>query len=590
MFCEQCGARNDGNARFCTKCGSPLPPVAPDTEEPAQNTAAFLTMDEEPVSEEPVSEEPATSEDIPVTEDTLAEQIPYAPPEAMVEEMAQETKKGGKHKVWIPLVILAVVLVAAVVLLFKLFGSLLGASDAAIETYSAEMLSYHYDEEMNETAIYCEGQIVATIEGNYDYLRFSLPRDVMTLVDEEGVLYYITPDGAKEISDDVYAVALSDDGSGVAYLCDVNEETYSGVLYLYEAEQDSSTMISDDADSVVISPDGSSVAFSGNYDLEEYSYQLYLCVNGGEIQEIQENALAIALSNDGEYFYYATIEGDDELGKLYLLSEEEEILLADGFDYYSASVIFNRDYSQILFTLDEATYFSQSGGEKIGVFYSVNVGMITPYPVGGAARYLYSSIYFTVYDTDSLLGKVYGVDSSLQYLDQSCEREQIADSYLDCCLTSDCETLVFVKENGKLYRVDQLSESVDEDLIYDGETLAGVWSNVTGQINYLLTESNGLYAQDEAEIVMLAEQIESLTMTEDGEVLYFVSGGTLYYSENGKEGQVVTGAETEVVRVSRLGNIIIYFQGTEGDGYTLYYSQKPGEFSLMIEKVFSTYL
>lgn len=105
LVCPSCGAPNEADARFCEKCGTPIPTVSMPTVAPAEETPAsvpdFTPAEGMPVSAPafaPAEETPASTPAFAPAEDAPAP----VPAFASVEETSE--KKPEKVPVMVPVV------------------------------------------------------------------------------------------------------------------------------------------------------------------------------------------------------------------------------------------------------------------------------------------------------------------------------------------------------------------------------------------------------------------------------------------------------------------------------------------------------
>jgi len=204
--------------------------------------------------------------------------------------------------------------------------------------------------------------------GNVEYFwtyRFSLNRDRISFFSDYsdgelwnptftgcGTLMYYDGTAAVQISEDVGAFELSDDGTGVAYLMYSETPDTASALYVYNTDSKESVLISSFAsDGFVLSPDGDTIAYRQYTDC-------YYQVIGEEPVAVKTGATPVALTDRGDTIYYASDFGFS------VQSANNTRLLCSNSDF-EEGVIFNRDHSQVLYPDNAAMYFSITGGNPI---------------------------------------------------------------------------------------------------------------------------------------------------------------------------------------------------------------------------------
>lgn len=450
-----------------------------------------------------------------------------------------------------------VVLLLAILVLSKIFGG-----NSAYTTFSDKyMEGYRVIPDGEDPVMYFftyGGKLIKTKE-SYTSLEYNLTRTVSAYINDDDELYCVNGSGSiDKVANDVSRFQISDDGTGIGYTTYEDEID----LYLYNVGTKKSSKIAKDIknSSIIISPDGDSVCYMKE-DEDYGDFKAYVSINGKEPKLIGKNYRPIAISNDGDYQYYV----DDN--KLYVKSKKDKQKLSDGVDGY---ILFNKSYSQVLFHDGGRSYISTKGSEKKKISNSRIRDIIVPDNV--VSRYVDVGIGMGILGIDSFVNQLYVFDGDICYLDSKYDvREVSTGSTRDIQLSEDGETLLY-SQYGTLYKVTKFDDKIPvikpvgkEDDIY--------YFNATSDLSYIYYVNNDdelMCMSDKGKAKKIADDVESddyYIDTKD-DTVYFLSDGTLYYSQNGGAKKKIKGAEE--VELSIIAGRVYYNVENDEDSYDVY--------------------
>ena len=416
---------------------------------------------------------------------------------------------------------------------------------------------------------------------------------------EGGALWFVTTSGARLISEDVIGYLLADSGNGIAFLTKYNEDDETATLYLYDTSRKNKTEITDGASSlgfggvfgVAISPDGKSIGYVTDYDKKSYDFTGYIVINGSR-QKLGDNMLAAAISDGGKFIYYAKYDPGDGNISLHVKSGQNDNRLASDADSIIGSVKLNKDYSQIIYSLnddDYRTYISRNGAEREKISGSMIWNIILP---RDAQRrdYQYTA-KISVFGISDFSGFVGVTSDGLSYYNSKLEPDKIAnsDNYIEMAsVSNDGKTLHYRNSSSRLSSV-RFTSSGAERTDIDKEVYSFA-ASADGKSVYYVNGDNELYfARRGKTPVKIADDVlaGSLTLSYTGNRVYFLveyrgddKGGDLYYSSNGGRKTKVPGAFEVTGLKSRPTNIFYatvndeYFRSNGNEVFSLFYEEE----------------
>lgn len=469
----------------------------------------------------------------------------------------EQKKPEKKFLIAILAAIVFFVLCVAVFFGAQALSNLFGGSS---QSKSKEDKSYQVDPYMvvvaeDEALVYSGAPDPVKIEGDsfeeYVSLDGKTVGFAMDMVDPDhfSLVVYNGTD-ILEATEDVSFFRVSDDGSKVIYLVNDDTDNYSATLYSYDV---SSRKIEKLAEGVfpaikpVISPDGKSICYFTSAD-NGYSgsAMAYVIKDGGDAEELGEDIFPFAVSDNAEYIYYMKNDGDLNLFVLKNGNEVKISMLKYEYTFY-----FNKDYSELLFTSGGETYMSIDGAEAEKISSNSLVSIVPPNQTNIA------------FDFNGLFG----------------QRIDVA-SLKDHVVTMTSDTGFVVAYMNSSYKISEIASIETEEqkfyTLFLHKYCDGVQVSGDNQSLYFVNENGDLllysnYRDPKVEPVRIAENVDSLYLSFDESLVYFIANtegkdlgifvGTLYVMDN-KAGAVPKEIDQDVfrVRTSSYGDVYYVFE------------------------------
>ncbi|MCL2634191.1 MAG: hypothetical protein FWD34_06745 [Oscillospiraceae bacterium] len=602
--CSSCGHDNEGAPKFCGKCGNPTATPAVPAPAPVEPVPAPVVSAQVPVEPVVSAQAPVVSAQAPVPPvvDSIPATAPVEIQPAAVEAVAvvpvSGTDSGSKKKI---LIIGGIAVVVIFILGLILAGGLgigLGGGGGTYPKFN-DFVIFEGDEKT--IILYGNG---GKVEINEEFYRSNRSLDgkralILTDYDAEdgGTLYYVTGKGKPErISNGVFDFKLSDSGKGFIFWTDYESSDRTARLnhQIGGTKKTIDNGIHFDNSSLAISPDGKTVVYIKDYEYDEdeyiYTWSLFASTNGNKGERIgraASNITPIAVSNGGKFLYY--FRDRDDGTYLFVkkgLKAEDELRLgqASGDNYF-----LNKDYSQLVYTSDDATYITVKGGEKTKICNGKAGYFVTPKGTqarGGRA---------TVYGFSNFKKKVFYLSGDLNLITNKFEREKIC---------SNADASITMTEDGKwiFYRSYNSSNST-YNLRRVSATKADADSiTVARRVESFVVSKNGstvYFVNDEQELMTkkatneddtgkkVADDVNnpgSLSMTTSGTVFFITD-----YSRGEGTLQMVKGTTRTKIRddvtdVYVLSSNVLYFLDDDGDA-TIFRSNGNNNFTQFAKEI-----
>lgn len=338
-----------------------------------------------------------------------------------------------------------------------------------------------------------------------------------------------------EASGEVLSFKICDDGSTVIYLADVDWDDNTGTLYSYDVASGTSEKVAVDVSTeyeYVISPDGKSIGYSADVIENDHDYIVsfagYVVKDGADAEKLGENIVFVSISDKAGYMHY-TVNDIDNLEETLYVSKNGNASIITKLEWDNF-LFFNKDYSELLYASDGATYLSVCGAEAKKISSDEINSIQVPYKTNN--EYLPDPIGMRIDVSsfkNSFVTMVSDESTTFCYLNSSYELSEIesfGDRYYECSIqiSWDKKSLCYVDANGDLLIYsnypDQKSEpvkiSVDEDI-------ATVHASSDFETIYFFDVEGILYAiyssGDPVEITSCA--YDSLIFSDDDSCVYF---------------------------------------------------------------------
>ena len=596
MFCTNCGANVQEDAKFCTACGQVQPePVAEVQEKITEVTEAAKTEVAEvakidvgeavktevakafvkpaesgPAAFNPVpsvtpkpipapAPEPAAA---PIPEAASAPEPAIAPaptpipnPAPVPAPAGNEKKTGFKPMYLVALAVIALVIFAAVKFIPG-GGSGKAAVEHLVQTtddgsiiLSSKYAPIEIDGEVRSFTQSLDGTAAAYLK-DYSYSY-------------GGTLIYIVNGKAQEVAEDVMGFKLSQDGSTLAYLTEEYDYDYAE-LYVYSSGN--SKLVSDEAyneiEGIVLSPDGKTICYPvyDNGDINGF-----ISVNGKTAEAIGKNRVCIAVANGGRYRYIA----DDRNG-LYVSNGKDETKIGNNPE----TLMFNSALNEVMVVIDAKTYICVNGGDKVRL---ANEYMYPVLPGNTSIKYesgsfgIYPGSYAIASFKDQLAYSYTG--ECIYYINSKYEAvktvSQVAGSVF---VSDDGKRVVYAAENGSVCLCENAKSADSESVVL--QKRAGVyWLNASQNLSsvyYVNYDDELMYISGKAEAKFVADYLDGyMAFSADGKTAYYTSDYELFMTTNGGK-PVKVKASDDVEGLMNIGDRIYCYIYAGGSSYDLY--------------------
>ena len=415
--------------------------------------------------------------------------------------------------------------------------------------------------------------------------------------EDVGDLWFVTTSSSVKIAGDVSDYFLADTGNGVAYITDYNEKDETAFLYLYDTSGNKKTLVSDYATSedgemfgVAVSPDGRSIGYITDFDKSTFEFTGRVSIDGKTSEVFGDNMMAIAISNKGKHIYYVKVDAEVQITSLRVRSGAVDNRLATNASQVNA-FIFNKDYSQILFTLSGSgnkTYISKNGEAREKIDCPAVRSLVMPR--GTQSRVYYSSVRVNVYGVSSFSSFTAVTGESLVHYGVKRGVERVSASSSNAyraSISNNGKTLFYINDSGRLSSVKfTAAGAVRNDIDEDVSSFA-VCSD--GRSVYYVNGDNDLYfAKRDGTNVKIADNVlpRHLALSYRSDRAYFIvdydsrEGGELYFSDNGGRKEKVAGAYDVTGVYATPVNVFyvtadgLYFRSNGNESFSLLYDSK----------------
>lgn len=561
MKCELCGAENSADSAFCVECGGKLENKEVETKgETKEEVNATPEVVETKEQVEATPEVVETKEPVVVNEETEKKSF----------NMMNIIKYG------------AGVLVVCVIAYF-LIGFTSSSSDMSRNpTLVYEIEDSSYILPYNGEPIEVESELY-----NFDY---SFDRSSFVYYDEEEEAIFVYSNGeVKEIEEDVYAYTISANGNAVAYATEYDD--YVAELYVYDVKSEEKTMITRDAymdysyqdndPNFVLSADGTRIGFAGDFDDDDYTFYGFTAVVGKDPEELDKYSMPIAISNNGNFVYYAKQDldesyDDEKVFDVIVKTKKDENKILS--DVTSFDLFFNRDLSQVLFYDDYKTYICIDGVEETKVDKN-ELSLVYNFNVPASYDYLGNWQYsFYQYGYEDLTDAIYYSGNTLYYINDEYDAQKICDDFSADQVSADGKSVLFL-EDDKLNYIKDVTKP--EDVIeYDLEDVIDFIASPSLDDIYYVNDDDELFYFNGSKSTKVGDEPEEMEMNEVTNTLYYISDEELYKVNKTKEEKISTPEDVEGVYT--INEATFYY--FEEDDETVYYRAiKDGEFEEVVK-------
>lgn len=534
----------------------------------SSNTSAHNTQDQEDT--QAAKEQTPLTEEAPAIEIPLIRDLPTAIPQRELVKDGDREISNARPGVDFPramrqsfFVRLAFLLVVVIVLAASAF---IYHHRPAVYTEKTSSVNFLYRAAGDETVILVNGTARGSVTGTVQKTLFSGRGDVCAAV-IGGDLFLIRGKRITQMAPDVLDFTLSADGDAVAY------RTKPANLYYAKTGKNSTpSLISKECHSAAycLSANGQELAYTA---LDEAGRAQMRVESYSGNRPYIENVVGfspVAVSDKCRYIYYT-----DENGALFIFESKTASKIKCATAPDPSSLIFNRDFTELLFTENGGTVFYANGARQqiVGAVSTEYLQLLPNRRVAsrtltGGMQYMVNSFYKNYF-----LHRV-GTGQQLTYLDQKGNLRNV--SFVDDVST------VTVTDKGVYFLLTNVNNENVHRVLWHAPRGKTVTHRVDWDVSSYCTNIDGsrvLYTGYEEALytyraetgsLRLCDSIkrESLTVTGDDLFCFYLTDGVLAVSDNGGELRELA---TGVVDFTVDTHVLYYCTAPAADGsFTVY--------------------
>lgn len=289
---------------------------------------------------------------------------------------------------------------------------------------------------------------------------------------DDYTLVYFDGTELKTLASKVSTAVMSADGKSVAYITVTDEENNISELRLYAKGKE---RLIDRGYIVMcsISPDGSAVGYTTTD--EERIYRSYYWDGSAQIHEVGKHRILLHLSNGGEYIYFVQIDEEKRTEEYFVQCGDDRTSKMKLPDIDSSELYFNRDATELMYTIDRKTYFVIKGSELIEISADRCGPMLPEGALEGRSKHMGPN--YITYDMASFGNCFYRVKNydaeNLIYMNGEFDEKKVADNFIasTCYVTRNGKTLFYSVYDGNKtdnYVVDATSEDLKSTKLFEG--------------------------------------------------------------------------------------------------------------------------
>lgn len=531
MRCEFCGHLDESGAKFCANCGARFT-----AEQPAEQPPYQPQYQPAPPQYQPAAKTP-NQQSGQYTAPPGGEQPGYQPQKAVSKLKSLPVKKI--LMIGIPVI---VVIIAAIII-----APLLGTPGS-----SAVKSDISFFTDNSGAVVSGDNNPKFSIDGDIHSVKRSMDGSRAAALikynrNTGGELLYVTTSASYHIADDVMDFWIADSGNGIAYLTDYDSRNDVATLFLYDTSAKSAARITDDAlyfgpndvTGICISPNGKSLSYISDYNERDDEFTGYIKLDGKPSEKLGKDTFVIAISDGGRHLYYAKKSDGGYSASLHVRSGRNDTRIVSDVALLSAFML-NKDYSEVLFTIEDRTFLSRNGGERDRVSGSTVVQRLI-LPQGTQIGYGTES-GITIYGIRSFSSFIAYTSDGLVYV-SNLEANRISGSsnHADSAVVSaDGKTLLFINNNGHLSSIDPTRIGAERREVAK-DVKAYVAATDAKMIYYVNADDELWCVKGSGAPVKISDDVSPshLALPYSSSKIFFLvdysgnRGGELYYSNNG---------------------------------------------------------
>ena len=600
MRCETCGHVNEPGVKFCAKCGTPFAETQaqqPPAQAPYQAPQAPYQPPAQGVSPQGVPPQPQGQAPYqpPAQAVPPQQQYPqpgqqqyqqpyqqpgqapyppqgqYAPPIAPKQGVGAKIKSLPLKKILFIAIPVIVVIIAAIIIIPMLTGGGGSLLKHSITFFGDDEIIFISGDNNDKFKI--DGDI-------HSYMKSIDGSKAVVLVDYDynngGTLWFITTSTCYKIADDVVDFQLSDTGNGVAYFTDYDARNDVATLFLYDTSSKNSTRITEDAYfdgdmmSVCISPNGKSIGYVSDFKSDKDEFTGYIKIDGKAPESLGKNTFAVAVSDGGRTVYFVKLADNMYNGALHVRSGRNENRLISDM-YPGQSFMLNRDYSEVIFTVDDRSFISRGAGERERIGSIVVTSLIMPRGTPVAYSINYAGVL--VYGVRNFNSFVAYTSEGLVHVDRKLDTNKISSSsdygrYAQ--ISTDGRTLLYRNNNGHLSAIDPTNANAERREVARN-VISFVATSDAKSIYYINDDDELWFVKGNNAPVKISDDASYLVMPFNSARAFFLvdyssnTGGELFCSNNG--GKKVSIPRADEVRRVWVTAACVFYLNRDDEAY-----------------------
>lgn len=546
MICEACKHENRVDAAFCTECGAKF-------ESKSEEVKPEEVKVEESKLEEPKPEEAKAEET--KEEAVVAEPAAAAKPPSAIATTIESLKKLPPKK----LAILGGAVAAALLLFIIIIAAAVGGGGSNFSMMAGQM---QFLQEGSETVI-ISGNNRIVIDGNLHSRSISMDGTSAAVLTDftssgGGTLWFVSGSRATRVADDVFDFMLSDTGRGMLYETDRAGNRVT--LNLYDTRRSNHTRISEDAlrGDFTISPDGRTVAYvviEGNND-----HVGYMVVNNRRPERLGANIYPAAVSDGGRHLYYFREDGNNM--SFHVRSGRNSARLIENMSTWNfPTILFNQDYSQVLFTHEGRTFHSRNGSERERVSALYIDSVVIP-PFAQVRIVNFGAVFgISSFANQTVISSGTDGEARLEFIDRRFEATTVSGTagIRSGQIAENGREMLFINRSGHLMRVNP-TRSNAETVEVVRNIRDFVASPDLSHVYFINNDRDLMHVRGNRTPSRIADFASHLVMSPRGNRAFFITdmgsnGGDLQTSNNGNRASRIA---TDVRNVWSIGSGVLY--------------------------------
>ena len=561
--CDICGMQLlSDNISFCPGCGSRIHPRVPAERQEilSEEELGFSRRDTDYISPELLNPENLLLSEL----DTNGRK--------------DEAKKSPRLKI-----ILAFVPVFIAVL-FLLFFVIKPEEHKSYEFISNKAIEVYTDARDNNTVIFDpQGKVLHRL--NKSVFPYDIPDRTAAVLIAQSVgdlgaqIYFTDVDNLIEIRKNVLEYSISNNGDYLLYSTQSNTEGYG--LYQYDVKRKKEILLGQSKDKqyqlLSLSPDGKSISYNmiqinNQNSTSEIIVEGFYIRDGGEQVSLGVGTVALVISDHANYVYYCDYE-DGRMNYLYRLQDQKVIELMERFTDSIHSLYLNRDYSEVMLTLQDKTYLCLKNGEPFQATDAPIRTVLMPDKCNKTEDGFVKAL--TGINVDTFRNKVFlCTDNTLRVYVKGENARIIGEVYrtTDVTLSEDGNHLLYRSYDRVVRKINDLfGECREETYISDVDSYiaSGDLSEV-----YYLKDAGLYYKKGASEPKHIADHVSELYWNTDYTQALFAaekegSNNTLYSCSQGNEPEELLAYSSNSIQRMYYGISIV---GISSTGYEVYYN------------------